>query len=206
MPHRLPSRCCLALALAWCTAAPAAVGYIGSGSGLVLQAQGQGTVVGAWRGQAPIQGFSGYGQVHWKRLCLGAPKAGEQLRWQACRFADRAQVWKLAGGRLRNEAGECAERERDGRGARVLAAACSEAAAQRWQAFNSTPADAVGAAIASPLVRTAFLRTAAAAPAGTVISLATGRALDANALATGAASGPKVMNLGAGDVLPLPAD
>jgi hypothetical protein len=195
----------LLLPALWCSAALAGIGYVGSASGLVLQAVGEGAVTGTWRGQSPIQGFSGYGQVHWNGLCLSARHAGEQLRWEGCRIADRAQIWKLANERLANELGHCARRQHEAEAARVLAAACSSDAAQRWKSFSSTPAEVAAGDIASPVARSEFLRIVAAVPAGTVISLSTGHPVDPRAVVAGQVAGPKVMNLGAGVVMPLPA-
>lgn len=191
------------LLAAWCSAAVAGVGYVASGAGLVLQSAAGGAVMAAWRGQAPIQGFSGYGPVYWNGLCLTGRNAGEPLRWEGCRIGDRAQIWKLAGEHFSNELDHCARREHEGEQARVLAAACGGDPAQRWKAWSSAPAQAAAATIADRSIRTEFLRTVATVPAGSVISLASGRLLDAAAVRAGTAPGPKAVSLGAGDVIPL---
>lgn len=184
--------------------AAAGIGYVASPQGLVLRVQDGVAVMAPWRGESPIQGFSGYGQVHAKGLCLSADAADEPLRWEGCRFGDRAQVWKFANQRLRNELELCAQRQHEGDQAPVLGARCNGAPAQRWQPWSSAPARSAAAyLVADPGVREQFLHTVAGAAAGSVVSLRTGRLLDPAAVHAGRAPGPKALAVGGGDVIPL---
>ena len=200
MPLSLLARCAAALLPACSSCAFAGVGYIAGEGGLVLQAQGEVAVMGPWQGQSPIQGFSGYGQVHWNGLCLTAAGVGRPLQWAGCRFGERAQVWKLAARQLANETGQCAERAGPVPGARVVAQPCRDDAAQRWTSLDSAPAQSLAGTIADPVARARFLRAAAAMPAGTVISLESGEPLDPLAPARSIA---RVLSVGGGDVIPL---
>lgn len=192
------------LLAAWCSTAVAGIGYVASAKGLVLQVRDGVAVMAPWRGESPIQGFSGYGQVHANGLCLAAYAADEPLRWEGCRFGDRAQVWKFTNQRLGNELEVCAQRQHEGDQARVLGARCTGEATQRWQPWSSASARSAAAfLIADPGVREQFLHTVARAVAGSVVSLRTGRLLDPAAVHAGSVPGPKALAVGGGDVIPL---
>jgi hypothetical protein len=83
----------------------------------------------------------------------------------------------------------------------VLAQACTGDAGQRWTALNAEAARDVAVGIADAEVRSLFLRTVAAGPAGSLVSLASGRAVQG--AATGACG--VVVNLGGGTVIRLGA-
>jgi len=178
-------------------AAHAAVGYIATPGGLLLQAHGDDVVLAPWNRQSPIQGFSGYGRIHLEGRCLTGRGEGALLRWEGCRLGDKAQVWKLIGERLSNELEHCADLESSGR---VQAQACTGEASQRWKGLHTEAADDVARGIADPLVRRVFLRTISAAPAGALVSLATGLAVQA--VVAGVAGGV-VVHLGGGTVVRL---
>jgi hypothetical protein len=194
----------LALLLAGGTTAHAGVGYIVAGA-QVLHAAGDAAVVAPWRGQPPIQGFGGYGRIHADGTCLTAGARGRPLRWEGCRGGDKAQVWKLAAGRLSNELDQCAQREAHAAGVRVVAAACSGAPEQRWSSWSSMPAPRAAARMADPDRRARFLHNVEALPAGTVLSFATGDPVPAAAVLSGADPAAKAISVGAGDVIPLVA-
>lgn len=200
MPTSFLARCAAALLPMCSSVAFAGVGYIAGDGGLVLQAQGDVAAMGEWQGQSPLQGFSGYGQVHWNGLCLTASHANQPLQWAGCRFGDRAQVWKLAARQLANELGYCAARAAPVSGALVLAQPCRDEPAQRWAALASVPAQSLAAAIADRAARARFLQAVATEPAGTVISLESGNPLDPLAAARTTA---RVLSVGGGDVIPL---
>ena len=82
----------------------------------------------------------------------------------------------------------------------MLARACSGEPAQRWKGLATEAAEEVARGIADPLVRRVFLRTVAAGRAGSLVSLANGRPLQA-VVAT--ATCGVVVNLGGGTVLRL---
>lgn len=174
--------------------AHAAVGYIAAPGGELLQASGDDAVLAPWNRQSPIQGFSGYGLIHLEGRCLTGRAEGGPLRWEGCRLGDKAQVWKLIGNRLSNELEHCAEAEASGR---VQARACTGEGGQRWKGLHTEGAEDVSRGIADPLVRRAFLRSVAAAPAGGLVSLATGQPV-----ATGG-SCCAVVHLGGGTVVRL---
>lgn len=178
----------------------AAVGYIATPGGLLLHANGDEAVLVPWNRQSPIQGFSGYGRIHLEGRCLTGRGEGAPLRWEGCRLGDKAQVWKFIGDRLSNEMEHCAEVE-DAAAAqqRVLAHVCTGEPAQRWTALSAEPAQEVAGRIADPQVRSAFLRSVAAGPAGSLVSLASGRIVKAAV----AAAGGVVVNLGGGSVVRL---
>jgi hypothetical protein len=194
----------LLLLLAGAATARAGVGYIVAGA-QVLHAAGEAAVVAPWRGQAPIQGFGGYGRIHADGACLTAGAPGQPLRWEGCRGGDKAQVWKLAAGRLSNERGQCAQREAHGVGVRVLAAACNGVPEQRWSSWSSMPARRAAARMRDPQRRGRFLQNVEALPAGTVLSFATGEPVPPAAVHAGADPAPKAISVGAGDVIPLEA-
>ena len=117
--------------------------YISSSSGYMLNASGGGAVTADWKGQAPIQGFTGYGQVKTNGSCLTGRDGQQQLRWESCKSGDKAQIWALSNGRLNNELGWCADVEgnRSGPGVRVLAWKCSGAINQQWSGAKTVSAN-----------------------------------------------------------------
>ena len=174
--------------------AQAAVGYIATPGGLLLQASGEDAVLAPWNRQSPIQGFSGYGRIHLEGRCLTGRGEGMPLRWEGCRLGDKAQVWKLIGERLSNELEQCADVETAGR---VQAQPCTGEPGQRWKGLHTEAAEDVARGIADPLVRRVFLRSVASAPAGGLVSLASGLAVQA------ATAGGVVVHLGGGTVVRL---
>ena len=119
------------------------------------------------------------------------------LRWEGCRLGDKAQVWKLIGERLSNELEQCADVDAAGG---VQAHACTGAGGQRWKGLHTETAEDAARGIGDPLVRRVFLRTVAAAPAGALVSLATGRPVEA-VVARGTCG--VVVHLGGGTVVRL---
>lgn len=189
----------LAAAAACCAASAAAsagnIAYIASASGYLLHMSGNTAVTAGWRGQPPIQGFSGYGTIQMNGRCLAGRSGGQPLTWDGCNGGDRAQRWSLSGGRLNNEAGWCADVEgnRGGANVRVIAYKCSGAPNQHWRGLSLEPGREVAKRIGNPAVRSAFLKTLSSAPAGAVISLATGNVI--------AAGGANVINAGGANVI-----
>ena len=90
---------------------------------------GDGAVISNWGAQSPVQGFSGFGQVHLAARCLTGKDSGQQLRWEGCRSGDKAQVWSLSRSTLVNELALCADVE--GVQANNVASSASPAAAYR---------------------------------------------------------------------------
>ena len=177
----------------------AAVGYIATPTGLVLHANGDDAVLVRWDRQSPLQGFSGYGRIHLEGRCLTGRGEGASLRWEGCRLGDKAQVWKLVGERLSNELEHCAEVDGAAPG-RVLAHACTGEPRQRWRALRAETVQDVAARISRSDVRNTFLRSIAAGPAGSLVSLDSGRILKAS----GSSAGGMAVNLGGGSVVLLP--
>jgi hypothetical protein len=116
--------------------------YLSSSSGYMLHRNGNTAVTANWSGQAPINGFSGYGAVRMDGLCLTGRNGNQPLQWETCKSADKAQVWGYSNGRLNNELGWCADVEgnRGGAGVRVLAWRCSGASNQTWKVHRLVPA------------------------------------------------------------------
>lgn len=192
-----------ALALA-CTAmaARADIAYIVTWRGHMLHMSGNTAVTADWRGQPPIQGFSGYGRIQMNGRCLTGRQQRQPLTWEGC-SNDKAQVWKLAGGQLNNELGHCADVEgmNMGANARVIAWSCSRGPNQKFTANHSRPAQQVAARISNPAVRDRFLATARSAAPGTLISTSTGQAVapgGGNVISTG---GGNVIAVGGGNVI-----
>lgn len=179
MSRRLPSLLTLAaMCMAAAFAQASEIAHISSSSGYVLDDGGGAAVTAAWKGQRPLAGFSGYGQVRLNNRCLSTNgPAGQQLRWDTCRSGDKAQVWALNNRQLNNELGWCADVEgnRQGAGVRVLAWQCSRAVNQQFKAHVAVSAQTAAARIADHNVRQIFLQTAQTAKPGSVISPQTGR-------------------------------
>ncbi|TFY97734.1 ricin-type beta-trefoil lectin domain protein [Ramlibacter humi] len=152
------------------------VNYISSSSGYMLHMSGNSAVTANWQGQAPIQGFSGYGTIQVNGRCLTGRAAHAPLTWEACK-GDQPQKWSLSGGRLKNEGGWCADVQgnRGGAGVPVLAWDCTGAVNQQWRSHYTETAQAAAAKIANPQVRAEFLKNATSAAPGTVISTSTGK-------------------------------
>ncbi|MES2978885.1 MAG: hypothetical protein V4731_10715 [Pseudomonadota bacterium] len=159
-----------------------AVNYISSGGGLMLHMAGDDAVLAPWGVQSPVQGFSGFGQVHLAGRCLTGRQAGQQLRWEGCRGGDQAQVWSLSRGTLVNQQALCAQADAGGGQphANVAGVACSGDAGQRWNSYSVQSAQRYAARITDPRVRAAFVRTARSAGPGTFISVTTGLPLPAS--------------------------
>lgn len=195
----------LALVSLCCAAAHAQdIGYISSASGYLIHDSGGAAVTAAWAGQAPIAGFSGYGQVRVNGRCLSGPgPAGQPLRWESCRRGDKGQVWALANRRLNNELGWCADVEgnRSGPGVRVLAWSCTGAINQQFKAHPVVSAESVAARIPDPAVRQTFVQTAQTARPGAAISLATGRLVGLDAGTLNAAGGQNMIAAGSGNLI-----
>lgn len=198
----------LALAGAFLGAGTAAcagnIAYIASSSGYLLHMSNASAVTADWRGQAPIQGFTGYGAIQMNGRCLAGHSGGQPLTWENCN-SDRSQRWSLSGGRLRNEGGWCADVEgaRSGANVRVLAYQCSGAANQQWRALGLEPAQSAAGRISNAAVRSTFLQTAASAPAGSIISLASGRAVAAGGANVITSGGANVIAAGGGNVITI---
>lgn len=195
--------CTAGLALASAAAGAANVAYISSSSGYMLHASGGTAVTANWAGQAPIQGFSGYGQIQVNGQCLTGKTGNQPLTWEGCRGGDKSQVWALSNRRLNNEAGWCADVEgnRNGAGVRVLAWQCSGAVNQQWGSHVIESAQAAANRVSNPAVRSTFLSTAQSARPGDVISLSTGKIVaqgGGNIVAQGAGN---VVAQGAGNVV-----
>ncbi len=192
-----------ALALTSLAAAANNVAYISSASGYLLHNSGGNAVTANWQGQSPLQGFSGYGPIHLNGQCLSGKDGNQPLRWEGCRSGDKAQVWKLSGGRLNNELGWCADVEggRGGAGARVLAWNCHGGANQQWRSHASVSAQSLASNIRDSAVRNTFLDTVRSAPAGSVISTQTGRVVAAGGANAVAAGGANVVSAGGGNVV-----
>lgn len=197
-----------ALLLAGAGAAQAnGIGYISSASGYMLHMSGSTAVTADWRGQKPIDGFSGYGQIKMNNLCLTGSTGGQPLTWLRC--ADMpAQRWKLKDGQLNNEGGWCADVEgsRNGAGVRVVAWNCTKANNQKWRSHPLVPASAVALQIKDPVVRETFQRNSIVAKPGDVLSTVTGEkvASGGNMVAAGggnmvAAGGGNMVAAGGGN-------
>src|SRR5690349_17510188 len=68
-----------------CMAAPAfsaEIAYISSSNGYMLHKSGNQAVTANWQGQAPIQGFSGYGMINIGGTCLTGKAADQPLTWE----------------------------------------------------------------------------------------------------------------------------
>lgn len=145
------------LAFVLCTTSLGAqdIPYIGSSSGYVLHSNGGGAVVANWNGQAPIQGFTGYGQIRMDGLCLTGRNGQQQLRWESCKGGDKSQIWAISNKRLNNELGWCADVEgnRQGPNVRVLAWQCSGAINQQWNDFRAVSLQSVLSRITDATIR-----------------------------------------------------
>ncbi|MBC7380104.1 MAG: RICIN domain-containing protein [Burkholderiaceae bacterium] len=114
--------------------------YISPSAGYVLHAAGDGAVIANWAAQAPLQGFSGFGQVHLAGRCLTGKASGQQLRWEGCRVGDKAQVWSLSSGALVNDMTLCAEVQGAPAGnAPVVSNSCNRSPGQRWNGLAAAP-------------------------------------------------------------------
>ena len=70
-------RCFIAASLAGKTVcAFASVSFISSSAGFMLHVSGDGAVISNWGAQSPVQGFSGFGQVHLAGRCLTGREIG----------------------------------------------------------------------------------------------------------------------------------
>ncbi|CAN5575704.1 hypothetical protein BH11PSE7_BH11PSE7_26170 [soil metagenome] len=178
--------------------AQAGVTYIASSGGYVLHASGDSAVIASWGGQSPLQGFSGFGQVHLGGRCLTGKESGQPLRWEGCRVGDKAQVWSLSGGALTNDRALCADVQGgQGNNTAVITSSCNRSTGQRWRGLTVSSAASFAPQIADAAARAAFLRTAQIAVAGTFISLATGQAMPGSAMPLAGA----VISAGGGNVI-----
>lgn len=156
----LSSGCLLAIPST--ASAADSIAYISSSSGYVLYRNSSNIAVTAnWTGQAPIVGFSGYGQIKMDGLCLtGAPTSGPgPLTWESCRNIP-AQRWGLVNTNqpnklLRNEGGWCADVEGNASGpdVRILAFGCSGVVNQLWKAHPTQNARPIINKISDPKIR-----------------------------------------------------
>ncbi|MFZ2220757.1 MAG: ricin-type beta-trefoil lectin domain protein [Rhodoferax sp.] len=205
MRTSLSIRSFLAAALVLATGAAAAnnVAYISSSSGYMLHNSAGNAVTADWRGQAPLQGFSGYGQIQLSGQCLTGRSSGQPLRWEGCVSGEKAQIWKLSGSRLNNEINLCADVEggRGGAGVRVLAWQCKGGSNQYWRAHTAVTVESVANGISNTTVRNTFLNTARSASPGTVISTQTGQVVAAGGANAVAAGGANVVAAGGGNVV-----
>lgn len=201
MSLRIPTAAIALAALAG--AAQAQIAYISSASGYMLNASGSTAVTADWRGQPPIQGFGGYGNIQMGGRCLTGRTGGQPLTWEGCNGADKAQRWALGGGKLNNELGWCADVEgnRGGAGVRVLAWQCGGQVNQRWRSHRALTVQQAAAGIANPAARAAFERNAASAPPGSVISGATGQIVGAGAGNIVGAGAGNLVSIGGGNVV-----
>lgn len=161
-----------------CAVANAQIAYISSSNGYMIHDGGGVAVTTPWQGQAPISGFSGYGQISINGRCLTGRQGNQPLRFEPCRHGDTSQTWKLSGGQLNNEGGWCADVEgnRGGPGVRVLAWQCSRAVNQRFRAHQLVSAQEFARqAIRDPNISRAFVESANRARPGQLISVASGR-------------------------------
>lgn len=181
----------------------AGVAYISSSSGYLLHQSGGAAVTAKWNGQAPIQGFAGYGRIQINGQCLSARQGGQPLRWEGCSNGDKSQIWALNGSKLNNELGWCADVEggRGGAGVRVLAWQCSGAGNQQWRAHRDESAQSVAGRIAQPQARAAFVKNASSAQPGSIISLSTGQVVSAGGANVIASGGGNVIATGGGNVV-----
>jgi hypothetical protein len=199
-PLRLTLLHVLTAALLTGTAARAGAGvsYIASSGGYVLHMSGDGAVIASWGDQSPVQGFSGFGQVHLGGRCLTGKQGGQQLRWEGCRVGDKAQVWSLAGGALTNDMALCADVQgAQASNAPVMGNGCNRSPGQQWNGLTVASAGAFATRIADAAARATFVRTAQSAQAGTFISLATGLAMPGRAMPLVGA----VISAGGGNVI-----
>lgn len=163
--------------------AGAGVSYLASSGGYVLHVSGDAVVIVNWGAQSPVQGFSGFGQVHLGGRCLTGKQSGQQLRWEGCRVGDKAQVWSLAGGALTNDMAMCADVQgAQASNAPVMGNGCNRSPGQQWNGLTVYSAGAFAPRIADAAARVAFMRTAQSVEAGTFISLATGQAMPGRAM------------------------
>lgn len=199
----LKSLCALALATGALAAHAAQISYISSSGGYMLHMSANTAVTANWQGQAPIQGFSGYGLIQMNGRCLTGHNGGQPLTWEGCNGGDRNQKWSLSGGRLNNEAGWCADVEgnRSGAGVHVIAFKCTGAPNQQWKSHYVESAQAAAAKIGNPQVKAEFLKTAQSAPPGAVISLSTGRIVAQGAGNIVAQGAGNVVAQGAGNIV-----
>lgn len=152
------------------------IGYISSSSGYMLHMSGSTAVTADWKGQTPIQGFSGYGQIKMSGRCLTGRNGNQPLTWEGC-GNDAAQRWKLSGGQLNNEGGWCADVEgaRGGAGVRIMAWKCSGSSNQKWRSHPIVSAQTAAARISDQNVKNTFISNASRASAGQLISTRTGQ-------------------------------
>lgn len=192
----------VALALLTHTASAGNIAYLSSSSGFMLHNSGGTAVTADWRGQAPLEGFSGYGQIRLNGQCLGG-KDNQPLRWEGCRGGDKGQIWAFRNGKLNNELGWCADVEggRGGSGVRVLAWNCSGSSNQKWKAHQIQSAQSVAARIGNPSAGKTLVDTARVARPGEVISLATGRVVASGGGNVVAAGSANVIAAGGGNVI-----
>ena len=177
--------------------------YISSSSGYMIHNNGGIAVTANWQGQAPIQGFGGYGAIHINGQCLTGRQGNQPLRWESCRQGDKSQVWKLSGGRLNNEGGWCADVEdnRGGAGVRVLAWQCSGAGNQRFRGHSIQPASTVANRIQNPTVRNEFLRSAQSARFGQGISMTSGKLIGQDGASLIGDGGGTIVAAGGGNIV-----
>lgn len=190
-------------ALTSVAAVAANIAYISSSSGYMLNSSGSTAATANWTGQAPIQGFTGYGQINMNGSCLTGKTGNKPLTLEGCRSGDKSQIWSLKGGKLNNEGGWCADVEgnRSGAGVRVMAWQCSGAPNQKWAAHVVEAAQATASRISNAAVKSVFLQTAKSAKQGDVISLATGKIVASGGGNIVASGGGNVVASGGGNIV-----
>lgn len=199
----LRALCITTLTLSGGAATAANMAYISSASGYLLHNNGGTAVTADWGGRGPVQGFSGYGQVHLNGQCLTGANGGQPLRWEGCRGGDKSQIWALSGRKLNNELGWCADVEgnRGGAGVRILAYKCTGAVNQQWRGHEPQSIRSVAASIGNPAVRALFEDSVRVARPGDIISKDTGRVVAAGGGNAVAAGGANVVAAGGGNVV-----
>jgi hypothetical protein len=195
--------CAAGFALASAAATAANIAYISSSSGYMLNNSGGTAVTANWAGQAPIQGFSGYGQIQMNGQCLTGKTGNQPLTWEGCRGGDKSQIWSLSNRKLNNEGGWCADVEgnRGGAGVRVLAWKCSGAGNQQWGSHYVESAQATASRISNAAVRSTFLSTVQGARPGAIISLSTGKLIGQDGGGLVAAGGGNIVAAGGGNIV-----
>lgn len=184
-------------------AAAAGVAYISSSSGYMLHMSGNTAVTANWSGQAPINGFTGYGQIQMSNRCLTGRTGNQPLTWEACNGSDRSQKWSLENRTLKNEGGWCADVEggRGGAGARVMAWNCNGQGNQKWGSHVAENYRTVAARISNPAIRATFERNASNAAPGAVISSTTGALVSPGGGSLVAAGGGNLVAAGGGNLV-----
>lgn len=204
--HQHLIRLSVLIAAAFAFHAPASaqsIGYISSSSGYMLHMSGNTAVTANWSGQAPISGFTGYGQIQMNGRCLTGRNGNQPLTWEGCNGSDRSQKWSLQNRTLKNEGGWCADVEggRGGAGARVMAWNCNGQGNQKWGRHIVENYKAVASRISNQTIRSNFERNASKASAGAVISTTTGNLVSPGGGNMVAAGGGNMVAAGGGNMV-----